>query len=35
MVLGNMAFATVFGTAIIGCGLVVLIVWFRRPKQDG
>jgi hypothetical protein len=35
MVLGNLAFAAAFATAIVGCLLVVLVVWFRRPKQDG
>ena len=35
MVLSNLAFATVFVAAVVACLLVVLIVWFRRPKQDG
>jgi hypothetical protein len=35
MALSNWAFATTFVAAIVGCLLVVLIVWYRRPKQDG
>jgi hypothetical protein len=35
MALSNFAFAITFVTAIAGCLLVVLIVWHRRPKQDG
>ncbi len=35
MALSNLAFAAVFATAIVGCLLVILIVWLRRPKQDG
>jgi hypothetical protein len=34
MALSNWAFATTFVTAIVGCLLVALIVWYRRPKQD-
>jgi len=34
MALSNWAFATTFVIAIVGCLLVVLIVWYRRPKQD-
>jgi hypothetical protein len=35
MALSNFAFAITFVTAIAGCLLVILIVWYRRPKQDG
>ena len=35
MALGNWAFATTFVAAIAGVLIVVLIVWYRRPKQDG
>ena len=35
MALGNLAFAAVFATSIVGCLVVILVVWFRRPKQDG
>jgi hypothetical protein len=35
MVLSNLAFAAAFAAALVGCLLVVLIVWCRRPKQDG
>ena len=35
MALSNWAFAVTFVTAIVGCLLVLLIVWYRRPKQDG
>ena len=35
MALSNWAFAMTFVTAIVGCLLVLLIVWYRRPKQDG
>jgi hypothetical protein len=35
MPLSSWAFATTFVAAIVSCLLVVLIVWDRRPKQDG
>jgi hypothetical protein len=35
MALSNWAFATTFVIAIAVCLLVILIVWHRRPKQDG
>ncbi len=35
MALSNWWFATVFVIALLGCASVVLIVWHRRPKQDG
>jgi hypothetical protein len=35
MALTNWAFGTMFVTAIVGCLLVGLIMWYRRPKQDG
>lgn len=33
MALSNWAFATTFVATIVGCLLVLLIVWYRRPKQ--
>jgi hypothetical protein len=35
MVLSNWAFAATFAAAIVGCLVVLLIVWVRRPKPDG
>lgn len=35
MALSNWWFATVFVIALLGCVSVLLIVWYRRPKQDG
>lgn len=35
MALSNMAFAETFAAAVVGCLLVLAIVWYRRPKQDG
>jgi len=35
MALSNWAFAMTFATAVVGCLLAILIVWYRRPKQDG
>jgi len=34
MVLSNWAFAAAFAAAIVGCVVVLLIVWIRRPKPD-
>lgn len=35
MVLSNWAFGMTFAAAIVGCLLVLTIVWYRRPKQGG
>lgn len=35
MALSNWAFAATFAAATVGCLVVLLIVWVRRPKQDG
>ena len=35
MVLSNWAFAGTFVAAVVGCVVVLLIVWVRRPKADG
>jgi len=35
MALSNWAFAATFAAAIVGCLIVLAIVWVRRPKQDG
>ena len=35
MELSNWAFAATFAAAIVGCLVVLVIVWVRRPKQDG
>lgn len=35
MALSNWSFAAVFGIAVLGCVTVLLIVWYRRPKEDG
>jgi hypothetical protein len=35
MALSNLSFAAVFVVAIVGCLIVMAIVWWRRPKEDG
>jgi len=34
MALSNLSFAAVFVVAIVGCLIVMAIVWWRRPKED-
>ena len=33
MALSNLSFAAVFVVAIVGCLIVMAIVWWRRPKR--
>jgi hypothetical protein len=34
MELSNWAFAATFAAAIVGCLIVLVIVWVRRPKPE-
>jgi len=34
MALSNLAFASVFAAAVVGCLTVLAIVWRRRPKDQ-
>ena len=35
MALSNLAFTIVFTVALLGCLSVIVVVWWRRPKEDG
>lgn len=34
MALSNWAFAGTFAAAVVGCLVVLVIVWVRRPKPE-